>query len=317
MIEIDNLSKKFKATQALSGVTFSAPTGSITGFLGPNGAGKTTTLRILLGLARPSAGTALIDGKPYRELAEPRRKVGAVLDSIGYDPGRTGRDHLRVVARAAGIGPQRVGEVLEFVELEAAADRPVGGYSQGMRQRLALATALLGDPPVLVLDEPANGLDPAGITWLRKLLRGWASQGRTVLFSSHVLAEVESVADHIVIIDRGRVVRQGAAAELYRGNEGTLVRTGALGELERLAGRERWRVRRQGVDGLVVEGVAAAEIGRAVAANGIALTELSAASSRTLEDLFMEATAEGAPEADLSGAAEASGAAQLKTEVHA
>jgi ABC-2 type transport system ATP-binding protein len=294
MIEIDEVSKTYKATHALSRVSFQAPTGSVTGFLGPNGAGKTTTLRILLGLARPDAGTALIDGQRYGDLPEPRRTVGAVVDSIGYDPGRTGRNHLRVVARAAGISPVRVGEVLEFVELDGAADRGVGGYSQGMRQRLALATALLGDPPVLVLDEPANGLDPAGITWLRNLLRGWASQGRTVLFSSHLLAEVETVADRIVIIDHGRVVRQGSAAELLSARSGVVVRATSLGELESLVARERWQVRREGLDGVVVEGVGAAEISRAAASGGIVLTELSAAgTSRRLEDLFMEATADG------------------------
>jgi ABC-2 type transport system ATP-binding protein len=294
MIEIENVSKRYKDTHALSRVTLQAPTGSVTGFLGPNGAGKTTTLRILLGLARPDAGTALIDGKRYGDLPEPRRMVGAVVDSIGYDPGRTGRNHLRVVARAAGISPARVGEVLEFVELDAAADRGVGGYSQGMRQRLALATALLGDPPVLVLDEPANGLDPAGITWLRNLLRGWASQGRTVLFSSHLLAEVETVADRIVIIDHGRVVRQGSAAELLTARAGVVVRATSLRDLESLADRERWEVRREGLDGIVVEGVGAAEISGAAASSGIVLTELSAAgTSRRLEDLFMEATADG------------------------
>jgi ABC-2 type transport system ATP-binding protein len=294
MIEIENVSKRYKATQALSRVSFQAPTGSVTGFLGPNGAGKTTALRILLGLARPDTGTALIDGKRYGDLPEPRRKVGAVVDSIGYDPGRTGRNHLRVVARAAGISPARVGEVLEFVELEGAADRGVGGYSQGMRQRLALATALLGDPPVLVLDEPANGLDPAGMSWLRNLLRGWASQGRTVLFSSHLLAEVETVADRIVIIDHGRVVRQGSAAELLSAGSGVVVRATSPGELESLVGRERWRVRREGLDGVVVEGIGAAEISRAAASSGVVLTELSAAgTSRRLEDLFMEATADG------------------------
>jgi ABC-2 type transport system ATP-binding protein len=191
------------------------------------------------------------------------------------------------------VAKQRQGGQAQFVELTEAADRPVGGYSQGMRQRLALATALLGDPPVLVLDEPANGLDPAGMAWLRNLLRDWSAQGRTVLFSSHVLAEVEYVADRIVIIDHGRVVKEGSAAEMYRAERSVLVRSAAIGELERLAARERWQVGRDGSDGLLIRGVEAAEIGRLTIAAGIPLTELSAAGqTRQLEEVFMEATAE-------------------------
>jgi len=229
MIEVKSVTKVFGSTKAVDGVTFTAPVGAVTGFLGPNGAGKTTTLRMLLGLSRPDEGQALIDGHKYDELDSPRRSVGAVLDSMGYHPGRSGIDHLRIVAKAAGIQRQRVGEVLEIVELTSAADRPVGGYSQGMRQRLALATALLGDPPVLVLDEPSNGLDPAGMAWLRDLIRGWAKQGRTVLFSSHILNEVEMVADHLVIINRGKVVRETEMSELA-GADGKI----AAGRLEEL-----------------------------------------------------------------------------------
>lgn len=229
MIEVESVTKVFGSTRAVDGVTFTAPVGSVTGFLGPNGAGKTSTLRMLLGLSRPDEGEALIDGHRYGELDSPRRSVGAVLDSMGYHPGRSGGDHLRIVARSAGIPRQRVGEVLEIVELTFAADRPVGGYSQGMRQRLALATALLGDPPVLVLDEPSNGLDPAGMAWLRDLIRGWAKQGRTVLFSSHILNEVEMVADHLVVINRGQVVREMELSELA-GMDGKV----ASGRLEEL-----------------------------------------------------------------------------------
>jgi ABC-2 type transport system ATP-binding protein len=169
---------------------------------------------MLLGLARPGVGSALIDGRRYADLPQPRRAVGVVFDAGGFHPGRTGRNQLRVLATAARLPRDRVAEVLDLVDLTKAADRRVGGYSHGMRQRLALAGALLGDPPVLVLDEPATGLDPAGTVWLRNLLRGWSGQGRTVLFSSHVLGEVEAVADRIVIIDQGRVVREGATAEL-------------------------------------------------------------------------------------------------------
>ncbi|HEX7592030.1 MAG TPA: ATP-binding cassette domain-containing protein [Candidatus Limnocylindrales bacterium] len=291
MIEVTDVSKHYGETAALKGVTFSAPPGAVTGFLGPNGAGKTTALRTLLGLARPDTGTALIDGKRYADLPNPRRVVGAVIDSMGFEPGRSGRDHLRVVARAAGIDQKRVGEVLDFVDLTGAADRAAGGYSQGMRQRLALATALLGDPQVLLLDEPANGLDPAGMAWLRNLLGDWAAQGRTVLFSSHVLTEVEFVADRIVIIDRGRVVRQGAAADLYGAERAVIVRSENRDGVELLARAEGWTVRRDGSDRFVIRGATNAAVGAAVAAAGIALTELSSqTSSRQLEDLFLDLT---------------------------
>jgi ABC-2 type transport system ATP-binding protein len=263
----------------------------VTGFLGPNGAGKTTALRILLGLARPDRGTALIDGTKYADLKSPRRVVGAVIDSMGFEPGRTGRDHLRVVARAAAIKQTRVDEVLDFVDLTDAADRAAGGYSQGMRQRLALASALLGDPQVLLLDEPANGLDPAGMAWLRRLLTDWAAQGRTVLFSSHVLTEVEFVADRIVIIDHGRVVREGAAEQLYGSERAVVVRAEDCESLKRLARDEGWTFRRDGADRLVIHGVSSAVVGSAVAGAGIALTELSSeTSTRQLEDLFLDLT---------------------------
>lgn len=291
MIQVTDIRKRYGATAALEGVTFSAPAGAVTGFLGPNGAGKTTSLRILLGLARPDAGTALIDGQRYADLPSPRRVVGAVIDSMGFEPGRSGRNHLRVVARAAGIGNARVDEVLEFVDLTGAADRAAGGYSQGMRQRLALACALIGDPAVLLLDEPANGLDPAGMAWLRSLLSDWAAQGRTVLFSSHVLTEVEFVADRIVIIDRGRVVREGAAEEMYGYERAVVVRTSDGASLERLAAAEGWAVRRDGSDRLVIRGATSAVVGAAVAKAGIALSELSSeVSTRQLEELFLDLT---------------------------
>jgi len=291
MIEVTDIGKLYGETAALKGVTFSAPPGAVTGFLGPNGAGKTTALRILLGLARPDRGTALIDGTKYADLKSPRRVVGAVIDSMGFEPGRTGRDHLRVVARAAAIKQTRVDEVLDFVDLTDAADRAAGGYSQGMRQRLALASALLGDPQVLLLDEPANGLDPAGMAWLRRLLTDWAAQGRTVLFSSHVLTEVEFVADRIVIIDHGRVVREGAAEQLYGSERAVVVRAEDCESLERLARDEGWTFRRDGADRLVIHGASSAVVGSAVAGAGIALTELSSeTSTRQLEDLFLDLT---------------------------
>jgi len=291
MIEISGLTKSYGETRAVDHVSFEAPAGTVTAFLGPNGAGKTTALRILLGLARPDAGTALIEGTTYADLPSPRRHVGAVLDTTGFHPGRTGRNQLRVLARAVGIAPRRVDEVLEFVGLAEAAGRRVGGYSHGMRQRLALAGALLGDPPVLVLDEPATGLDPAGMAWLRRSLRDWAAQGRTVLFSSHVLGEVDAVADRLVIIDRGHIVREGTTAELVGADRGVVVRTSDGARLARLAEGAGWSVRRDGTDRIVISGASATEVGGLAAREGIVLSELSTETpTRQLEELFLELT---------------------------
>jgi ABC-2 type transport system ATP-binding protein len=209
-----NLTKRYGEVVAVDDLTFALEQGSITGFLGPNGAGKTTTLRLVLGLAAPTAGTALLFGRPYRELEAPSRRVGAVLESGDFDPGRSGRNHLRALALAAEIRFDRVEEVLELVELSVAADRPVRTYSLGMRQRLGLASALLGDPQLLVLDEPANGLDPAGVYWLRGFLRRFADAGRTVLICSHVLAEVAQTVDCVLILSRGRLVAERRIDEL-------------------------------------------------------------------------------------------------------
>jgi ABC-2 type transport system ATP-binding protein len=205
VLTVRSLTKRFGALTAVDQLSFTLEPGTITGFLGPNGAGKTTTLRLLLGLAEPTSGEALVFGSRYRELPDPARRVGAVLESNDFHPGRSGRDHLRILALAAEIPDDRVVQVLDIVELAAAADRRVKGYSLGMRQRLGLAAALLGDPDLLVLDEPANGLDPAGVRWLRAFLRGFADSGRTVLVSSHGLAEVAQTADQAMIIDRGRL----------------------------------------------------------------------------------------------------------------
>jgi ABC-2 type transport system ATP-binding protein len=209
-----DLTKRYGDVVAVDRLTFALSPGSITGFLGPNGAGKTTTLRLLLGLAEPTAGTALVFGRPYRQLDAPIRRVGAVLESGDFDPGRSGRNHLRTLALAAQIGFDRVEEVLALVALSAAADRPVRTYSLGMRQRLGLAGALLGDPELLILDEPANGLDPAGVHWLRGFLRQFAQAGRTVLVSSHVLAEVALTVDSVLILNRGRLVAERRIDEL-------------------------------------------------------------------------------------------------------
>jgi ABC-2 type transport system ATP-binding protein len=206
VVTIRSLTKHYGNVLAVDRVSFSLDRGTVTGFLGPNGAGKSTTLRILLGLAAPTSGDALVFGHPYRELADPVRKVGAVLESNDFDPGRSGRNHLRVLALAAGISFSRVDEVLEIVGLTKTANRRVRTYSLGMRQRLGLAGALLGAPELLVLDEPANGLDPAGVHWLRNFMRRFADGGGTVLIASHVLAEVAQTVDQVVIIDQGRLL---------------------------------------------------------------------------------------------------------------
>jgi ABC-2 type transport system ATP-binding protein len=206
VIDVRGLTKRYGIAPAVDGLSFLLPRGTITGFLGPNGAGKTTTLRVLLGLAQPTVGDALVFGRRYEELDHPARRVGAVLESGDFDPGRSGRNHLRALALASSIPRSRVEELLELVELQAAADRPVRTYSLGVRQRLGLAGALLGDPELLLLDEPANGLDPAGVHWLRGFLHQFADQGRTVLISSHVLAEIAQTADQVLIIDHGRLI---------------------------------------------------------------------------------------------------------------
>jgi ABC-2 type transport system ATP-binding protein len=221
-ITVTGLTKRYGTVTAVSGLTFEVRPGAVTGFLGPNGAGKTTTLRTMLGLVAPTAGGALIDGRRYADLAHPRRVVGAVLEATGFHPGRRGRDHLRILALSGEIPGERVEEVIEQVGLSGAADRRVGGYSLGMRQRLGLASALLGDPPVLILDEPANGLDPAGMAGLRELLRGLAAQGRTVLMASHVLSEVAQTVDRVVIIADGTLRFTGPLGELTSAKGETL-----------------------------------------------------------------------------------------------
>ena len=217
VIEVRGLTKRFGQVLAVEAVSFDVERGTVTGFLGSNGAGKTTTLRMLLGLVRPDAGTAIINGRPYRDTEEPLHKVGAVLEASSFHPGRTARNHLRVQAMVGQADPSRIDDVLDLVELTGAADRRIGGFSLGMRQRLGLATALLTDPELLILDEPANGLDPEGVRWLRDLLRGLAADGATVLVSSHMLAEVAQTVDAVVILDHGRLITQSSLAELTAG----------------------------------------------------------------------------------------------------
>jgi ABC-2 type transport system ATP-binding protein len=287
----EGLTKRYGRVLAVDDLSFEVRAGTITGFLGPNGAGKTTTLRIFLGLVHPTAGTATIDGKPYRRLERPTR-VGAVLEATGFYPGRSGRDHLRAVATAGRIPQPRVDEVLVLVGLEGAARRRVGGYSLGMRQRLGIATALLGDPEILILDEPANGLDPDGIHWLREFMRGFVGGGRTILVSTHVLAEVSQVADDVVIVDRGRLVAQAPVGELTaRAAGGVRVRSPEAARLRELLSELGRAVTAASDGALLVRNATAAQVGEVAAANGVVLHEL-VQEAATLEQAFLELTAQ-------------------------
>jgi ABC-2 type transport system ATP-binding protein len=290
MIEVERLTKRYGKTLAVDDLSFQVGAGRITGFLGPNGAGKTTTLKAALALIRPTSGETRVLGKHYSELDDPTRKVGAVLETSRYHPGRSGRNHLRVVAAQAGIPRERVEEVLELVALKDAAKRRVGGYSLGMRQRLGLAAALLGDPEVLILDEPANGLDPAGIRWLRDLLRELAARGRTILISSHVLAEVEQIVDEVVIIHRGRFVTQSSTADLSaQVSAGVRVRSPDAERLQQVVAAEGMTVTVLEDGALMVSEGTAERIGELAAANGIVLHELTPQKA-TLEEAFLELT---------------------------
>jgi ABC-2 type transport system ATP-binding protein len=289
-ISVQGLSKRFGDVLAVDQLRFQVDPGTVVGFLGPNGAGKTTTLRMLLGLVTPTAGTATIAGRTYRELPDPARRVGAVLEASGFHPARSARDHLRDLATAAGLDPRRVDEVLEQTGLAATGRRRVGGFSLGMRQRLGLAAALLGDPEVLILDEPANGLDPEGVHWLRGLVRGLADQGRTVLVSSHVLAEVAQTVDQVVIIDRGRLVAQSTLAALTAGADRTVrVRTPQPEALRDLLVARGANVTLDGPGRLVVGGATTEQVGQAAAAGGVVLHEMRFERSN-LEDVFLELT---------------------------
>jgi ABC-2 type transport system ATP-binding protein len=291
VIEVEGLTKRFGSTLAVDDLSFSVEPARITGFLGPNGAGKSTTMRAILGLVRPTAGRTTILGRPYRDLDDPVGRVGVLLETFDAHPGRSGRNHLRVLAVAGGIPRTRVDEVLALVDMREAGRRRVKGYSLGMRQRLGLAAALLGDPEVLVLDEPANGLDPQGIRWLRDFLRGLAGEGRTILISSHVLAEVAQTVDEVVIIHRGRLVRQAAMADVEAMAAGsTTVRSPEAARLGTLLVAAQVNVHDRGDVGLSV--AAPPElVGEIAAANGIVLHELSIERA-TLEEVFLELTGE-------------------------
>jgi ABC-2 type transport system ATP-binding protein len=290
VIRIEGLTKRFGAVLAVDNLNFVVAQGTVTGFLGPNGAGKTTTLRALLGLITPTTGRATIDGRPYRELADPIRHVGAMLDASGFHPGRSARNHLRVVATAAGLPAAQADQVLAQVGLGDVAGRRVGTFSLGMRQRLGLATALLGDPQVLVLDEPANGLDPEGVHWLRGLLRHLADQGRTVLVSSHVLAEIAQTVDQVVIIAAGRLVTQSTLAALIdQAKDAVRVRSAEPQALCDLLMRQGITVELTASDELAASGVSSERIGRVAAAAGIAIYEMRSESAN-LEEVFLQLT---------------------------
>jgi ABC-2 type transport system ATP-binding protein len=296
VVQCDSLSKRYGDVLAVDDLTFAIEAGTITGFLGPNGAGKSTTLRMLLGLAKPSAGHATIFGSPYDQLETPALRIGAVLEATDFHPGRSGRDHLRMLSQAVGLPDARVDEVLTLVELQGAARRRVKGYSLGMRQRLGLAAALLGNPDLLVLDEPANGLDPEGVRWLRDFLRAFASGGRTVLISSHVLAEVAQTVDQILIINHGRLVAESTLDDLTARVGGAVrVQSPELDKLAETLGREGIVISRSNDHALLAKGTTRERVGDLALAAGIAIYELVTEGS-SLEEVFLDLTSEEVPQ---------------------
>ncbi len=291
MIKIDALTKNYGSFTAVDDVTFTARPGRVTGFLGPNGAGKSTTMRVMVGLTPPTSGGVTINGRGFSDLPNPGLEVGVLLDASAQHAGRTGREILTIAQRTMGLPRLRVDDMLERVSLtESEAGRRVRNYSLGMRQRLGIATALIGDPSVLILDEPANGLDPAGIRWMRDLLRSYADQGGTVLLSSHLLHEIEVIADDLVLIGNGRIVAQGTKAELLQA-AGTVVRSASGATLARA-------LEGAGItctvdpDGAVRTTADAGRVGQIALAAGVALTELRSADGAGLEEMFLELTAE-------------------------
>ena len=297
VISVRNLTKKFGRHLAVDDLTFDVQPGLVTGFLGPNGAGKTTAMRMILGLARPTSGTALVGGRLYEDLEEPARAVGAFLDPSTFHPKRTARNHLRWMAAAGGIDARRVDEALEAVSLSGAADRRVGHFSTGMRQRLGLASALLGEPRMLFLDEPANGLDPAGIRWLREFLRSYARSGNSVFVSSHILPEVSQVADEVVVIRRGRLVAHTSVESLTSGAASAVrVRTPDAARLRAILADAGAEVKDDRGDVLSVRGLGPERVGELAAASRVVLHELVGA-TQSLEDVFFELTQEGGKDA--------------------
>ena len=293
-VRAESLTKRFGDIVAVDDLSFELERGTITGFLGPNGAGKTTTLRMVVGLAAPTSGRALVFGRPYVELTEPSRRVGAALEAADFHPGRSGRDHLRMLAEAVELPRSRVDEVLRLVELEGAAKRRVKTYSLGMRQRLGLAVALLGDPELLILDEPANGLDPAGVRWLRDFLRDFAAGQRTVLISSHLLSEVAQTVDDVVIINHGRLVTESSLEELTGRAAGSVhVRTPEPARLQDALTQAGIRLGAGHDHTLLAYGTTVEQVGDIAFGAGVPIHELGSENS-SLEDIFLGLTAEQA-----------------------
>jgi ABC-2 type transport system ATP-binding protein len=291
MITVETLTKKYGATTAVDDISFTARAGRVTGFLGPNGAGKSTTLRIMVALTPPTSGSATIGGRRFSDLPNPGAEVGVLLDASAQHAGRTGREILTIAQRTMGLPARRVDETLELVGLtQTESQRRVRNYSLGMRQRLGIGTALIGDPGVLILDEPANGLDPGGIRWMRDLLRDFANGGGTVLLSSHLLHEIEVVADDIVVIGNGRIVAQGSKADLLS-SAGTVVSSADLDRLARVLGGSGIVATPSG-DGALRTDAARDRVGEAALAGGVALTELRNADGAGLEEMFLELTAD-------------------------
>ena len=291
MITVESLTRKYGRYTAVDHVSFSALPGRVTGFLGPNGAGKSTTMRVMVGLTSPTSGTATINGEHFADLPNPGLEVGVLLDASAQHAGRTGRETLTMAAMTMGLPRRRVDEMLDLVSLtKGESERRVRNYSLGMRQRLGIATALIGDPRVLILDEPANGLDPAGIRWMRDLLRGYADEGGTVLLSSHLLHEIEVIADDLVVIGNGRIVAQGSKDELLAA-AGTVVRSPDLTRLAQALTDAGLSVSPSG-DGALRTDASSDAVGRVALAAGCALTELKSADGAGLEDMFLELTAD-------------------------
>jgi ABC-2 type transport system ATP-binding protein len=289
MIQVHDLTRHYDAVTAVDHVTFDVQPGTVTGFLGPNGAGKSTTMRLILGLEQPDAGTALIDGRPYRQLDQPMHHIGALLDANAVDGTRTAIDHLRWLAHSNAIPMSRIATVLDQVGLSGAGRRRIGQFSLGMRQRLGIAAALLGDPTTLLLDEPINGLDPDGIVWLRHVLRTHADRGGTVLVSSHLMDEVAHVADHVVVIGGGRLLADAPLADIVAGHRSVHVRTNRRDDLAAALRGHGATIRLDGPDGMSVTGLDAAAIGLIAGGQAIALSELTA-STTSLEDAFFALT---------------------------
>jgi len=292
-VVVSGLRKRFGSTVALDQMSFTVPPGQVTGFVGPNGAGKSTTMRVIVGLDAPDTGSALIGGLAYRSLRRPLCAVGSLLDAAALQPSRTGRNHLLWLARSQGLPPRRVDQVAAAVGLESAARRRAGGYSLGMRQRLGIAAALLGDPPVLILDEPFNGMDPEGIVWMRGFLRSLAAEGRSVLVSSHLMGELEGTADHLVVVGRGRVIADTTVSGLIAAASGdqVLVRTtvvpSAVTALQAAGGATSLSA--SGGGGVMVSGLAAERVVAVLGASGVPFSEVSA-HRVSLEEAYLELT---------------------------